>query len=60
MSSQADFKAFVFGNPYKFYAEANPSFFEGTAVEAKLQVGKQPKPRPQPTAAAAASPTPAE
>ena len=31
------FKAFVFGNPYKFYTEANPRFFEGTQVEAKLR-----------------------
>jgi hypothetical protein len=30
------FEAFVFGNPYKFYTEANPRFFEGTQVEAKL------------------------
>jgi predicted TIM-barrel fold metal-dependent hydrolase len=34
--SEQDFKAFVFGNPYKFYSEANPRFFEGTAVEARL------------------------
>jgi hypothetical protein len=27
----------VFGNPYKFYSEANPSFFAGTQVEAKLK-----------------------
>lgn len=56
--SESDFKAFVFGNPYKFYAEANPSFFEGTAVEAKLKQSKA-KPRPQPVAADA-SPSPAE
>ena len=56
--SEADFKAFVFGNPYKFYTEANPSFFEGTAVEAKLGQPRQPKQRPQPLAASA--PTPAE
>ena len=30
-------KGQVFGNPYKFYHEANPRFFEGTAVEAKLR-----------------------
>jgi len=35
--SEADFKAFVFGNPYKLYTEANASFFKGTAVEAKLK-----------------------
>jgi predicted TIM-barrel fold metal-dependent hydrolase len=34
--SEADFKAFVFSNPYKFYTEANPRFFEGTAIEEKL------------------------
>jgi amidohydrolase family protein len=30
--SESDFKAWVFGNPYKFYTEANPRFFEGTRV----------------------------
>jgi predicted TIM-barrel fold metal-dependent hydrolase len=34
--SEADFKAYVFGNPYRLYTEANPNFFKGTAVEAKL------------------------
>ena len=34
--TEADFKAFVFGNPYKFYQEANPNFFKDTAIEAKL------------------------
>ena len=34
--SEDDFKAYVFGNPYKFYTEANPDFFKGTAVESKL------------------------
>lgn len=34
--SEDDFKAYVFGNPYKFYTEANPNFFKGTAVESKL------------------------
>ena len=34
--SEADFKAYVFGNPYKFYTQANPDFFKGTAVESKL------------------------
>ncbi len=40
--TEADFKAFVFDNPYKFYQEANPNFFKGTAIEAKLkaQVGR--------------------
>jgi hypothetical protein len=27
----------VFGNPYKFYTEANESFFEGTAVGEALR-----------------------
>ena len=35
--SEADFKAWVFDNPYKFYTEANANFFKGTAVEAKLK-----------------------
>ncbi len=39
--TEADFKAWVFGNPYKFYTEANPNFFKGTAVEAKLARGEQ-------------------
>jgi hypothetical protein len=34
--SAEDFKAFVFGNPYRFYTEANPNFFKGTQVESKL------------------------
>lgn len=34
--SEADFKAYVFENPYKLYTEANPDFFKGTAVESKL------------------------
>lgn len=34
--SEADFKAYVFENPYKFYTEANPDFFKGTAIESKL------------------------
>ncbi len=29
----ADFKAWVFDNPYRFYTQANPDFFKGTAVE---------------------------
>ena len=36
---EADFKAYVFENPYKLYTEANPDFFKGTAVEAKLNAG---------------------
>jgi hypothetical protein len=34
--TEADFKAYVFENPYRLYTEANPEFFKGTAVEAKL------------------------
>jgi predicted TIM-barrel fold metal-dependent hydrolase len=34
--SEADFKAYVFSNPYKLYTEANPDFFKGTAIESKL------------------------
>jgi len=37
--SAEDFKAYVFGNPYKFYTQANASFFEGTAVAEKLSAG---------------------
>ncbi|ANN78147.1 amidohydrolase family protein [Bordetella flabilis] len=29
----ADFKSWVFDNPYRFYTEANPGFFKGTAIE---------------------------
>ncbi|MGH8810579.1 MAG: amidohydrolase family protein [Advenella sp.] len=32
----ADFKALVFDNPYRFYTQANPQFFKGTAIEKKL------------------------
>jgi hypothetical protein len=31
---QDDFRAFVFGNPVRLHAGANPGFFAGTAVEA--------------------------
>ena len=31
--SEADFRAFTFENPVRFHTEANPRFFEGTAVE---------------------------
>lgn len=34
--SEADFKAYVFENPYKLYTEANPNFFKGTAIESKV------------------------
>lgn len=33
---ERDFRDLVFTNPYRFYTEANPDFFKGTAVEAKL------------------------
>jgi predicted TIM-barrel fold metal-dependent hydrolase len=35
--TESDFKAWVFGNPYKLYTEANPEFFRGTAVEEVLK-----------------------
>lgn len=35
--TEADFKAYVFENPYRLYTEANADFFKGTAVEAKLK-----------------------
>lgn len=34
--SAADFKAYVFSNPHRFYTEAKADFFKGTAVEQKL------------------------
>jgi predicted TIM-barrel fold metal-dependent hydrolase len=34
--SAADFKSWVFDNPYRFYTQANPDFFKGTAVERKV------------------------
>lgn len=39
--SEDDFKALVFGNPYRFYTEANPNFFAGTAIEKKLSLLKK-------------------
>jgi predicted TIM-barrel fold metal-dependent hydrolase len=30
--SEDDFRSYVFANPYKFYTEANPDFFQGTAI----------------------------
>jgi len=38
--TESDFKAWTFGNPYKLYTEANPNFFKGTAVEAKVKKAK--------------------
>ncbi|MHC5833158.1 MAG: amidohydrolase family protein, partial [Nostoc sp.] len=34
--SEADFRSYVFANPYKFYTQANPEFFKGTAIESKV------------------------
>lgn len=34
--SEADFRSYVFANPYKFYTEANPDFFKGTEIESQL------------------------
>jgi predicted TIM-barrel fold metal-dependent hydrolase len=31
-----DFRAFVFENPVRFHAEANPDFFRGTAIDAAV------------------------
>jgi len=39
--SEDDFKALVFGNPYRFYTEANPNFFAGTSIEKKLSSDKK-------------------
>lgn len=38
--SEADFKAYVFENPYKLYTEANHDFFKGTAVESKISTSE--------------------
>ena len=35
--TEADFKALVFDNPYRFYTANNPNFFKGTQVEEKLK-----------------------
>ncbi|BCL36590.1 amidohydrolase family protein [Nostoc sp. MS1] len=34
--TEDDFKSYVFANPYKFYTQANPDFFKGTAIESKV------------------------
>lgn len=34
--SAQDFRAFTFGNPLRYYTEANPHFFDGTAVGRQL------------------------
>lgn len=31
--SEADFRAFAFENPARFYLDMNPDFFKGTVVE---------------------------
>ncbi len=36
----ADFKALVFDNPHRFYTEANPRFFEGTAIGSAAEEGR--------------------
>lgn len=36
LMSDADFRDFVFTNPARFWAEANPDFFAGTAVESEV------------------------
>ncbi|MDH3604112.1 MAG: hypothetical protein OEU26_31270 [Candidatus Tectomicrobia bacterium] len=33
LMTEADFRDFVFANPANLYAETNPDFFQGTAVE---------------------------
>lgn len=38
--SEADFKAYVFLNPYKLYTEANPNFFAGTAIASQVNKGE--------------------
>ena len=45
--SEQDFKALVFGNPYRLYTEANPDFFRGTEIERKL-AARPPPPTPRP------------
>jgi hypothetical protein len=35
--TEADFKAWVFDNPYKLYTEANANFFTGTAIESRVE-----------------------
>jgi predicted TIM-barrel fold metal-dependent hydrolase len=40
--SEQDFRAFVYENPRRFYSEANPAFFKGTAIEEKPTQQKAP------------------
>jgi hypothetical protein len=35
--TEADFRDFVFANPASFYAETNPDFFKGTAVDGAVE-----------------------
>lgn len=35
--SEADFKAWVFENPYRLYTESNAAFFKGTAIESLVK-----------------------
>ena len=35
--TEADFKAWVFDNPYKLYTEANANYFTGTAIESRVE-----------------------
>ena len=35
--TEADFRDFVFAHPASFYAETNPDFFKGTAVEGAVE-----------------------
>ena len=37
LMSAADFRDFVFANPVRFWGEANPNFFKGTAVEKEAE-----------------------
>lgn len=39
--TESEFRELVFENPYRFYTDANPDFFAGTAVEAALQVAER-------------------
>jgi len=38
--TEANFKDYVFNNPYKLYTEANPDFFKGTQVQARLDAAQ--------------------
>jgi hypothetical protein len=34
---EADFRDFIFAKPASFYAETNPDFFKGTAVDGAVE-----------------------